>query len=109
MWVESSTVSVPIAEFANGTIRNGLSSVTGLAASLTSAERNLRWFWMRCRSAFGNARVRTKPSAWGPSSVWHPAGRSMPAFGSSIASSRHMSTPPIASTMPAKPSKPISA
>src|ERR1700744_2634255 len=58
----------------NGSAVNGFRYTLGLVAFDSSAERNARWSWIRCRSEVANeCRSRTKAIAWVPLRLWQPA------------------------------------
>ncbi len=82
-WVRPVPWSIVIAEaapLAAGMTANGLASVPLDVILFRMPLIRIRWSCSRWRSPMAKLRVRTKPSAWSPLSVWHPALRFSPAL-----------------------------
>lgn len=86
-------------------------TVDGVAVWLARAARNFCWFFVRSRSLPLRAyRVRTKARDSSPLRTCLPSSKSAPDLVSFMPPGGIViSTPPIASTIFAKPAKPISA
>src|SRR3984957_8103115 len=105
----STEIELAAAE-ANGSAVNGFRYTLGLVAFDSSAERNARWSWIRCRSEVANeCRSRTKAIACVPLRLWQPAARPLkPEYESAgTAVFTQIRTPPTVFTTLARPPNPI--
>src|ERR1700722_13521281 len=91
---------------------NGFRYTPGLVALDSSAARNARWSWIRCRSQVANeCRSRTNAIAWVPLRLWQPAARPLkpesPVGSAGTAVLTQIRTPPTVFTTSARPPKPM--